>query len=95
VHSDDNDNEVDENEKVDYFIPGDLVLFTGHLYTPDYVYVDQYDRQSATIGVVLDSFSYGNYEKSIMYRVYWFRDMKITENVAGHLRLAYTRHLPE
>ena len=25
------------------FVPGDLVIFTGHLYSPDFVYVEQFD----------------------------------------------------
>ena len=73
----------------DHFVVGDLVIFTGYLYTPDYVYVDQYDARAPTTGIVIGNAS-GHYEQTL-YRVYWLRDGRTTEVVGGHLQLAYTR----
>tara|TARA_R110002020_G_scaffold63344_1_gene169160 strand:+ start:688 stop:945 length:258 start_codon:yes stop_codon:yes gene_type:complete len=66
---------------------GDLVVFTGHLYTPDYVYVEQYDQSRCTMGIIIDNKS--GWYRDVLYRVYWFRDARVTEVVGGHLRSPY------
>jgi|15BtaG_2_1085339.scaffolds.fasta_scaffold15243_3 hypothetical protein len=68
------------------FVRGDLVIFTGYLYTPDYVYIDQYEP-ARNMGIVIGPSS--DYYDGALYRVYWFRTKRITETTAGHMRLAY------
>ena len=75
-------------ERIDY-VPGDLVVFTGYLYTPDYIYAEQHDRALRTIGIVLGR-STGVYE-GVLYRVYWLREQRESEVVGDHLRLAYVK----
>jgi len=72
------------------YVKGDLVVFTGYLYTPDYIYIDQYDRNQLQVGIVLGTSQDGHYE-NVLYRVHWLRTNRISEVVAGHLRLAYTQ----
>jgi len=71
---------------IDEYTAGDLVIFTGYLYTPDYIYINQYEH-ARTIGIVLGHSS-GYYENGL-YRVYWLRTGRVTEVVGGHLKLAY------
>lgn len=68
------------------FVKGDLVIFTGYLYTPDYVYIDQYEP-ARSMGIVIGPAS--DYYDGAIYRVYWFRTKRITETIGGHMRLAY------
>jgi|TARA_R100001594_G_scaffold149233_1_gene206441 hypothetical protein len=74
----------------DIFVTGDLVMFTGYLYTPDYVYADQFARDRAQLGVVLGAVTHGQFE-DMLYRVHWLRTNRISEVVGAHLRLAYVR----
>ena len=76
-------------DSTDYFVAGDLVIFTGYMYTPDYVYVEQYNRDKHTLGVGLSTVD--NFYEHVLYRVYWFDTARVTEVVAGHMRLAYEK----
>jgi|ETNvirenome_6_85_1030632.scaffolds.fasta_scaffold26082_2 hypothetical protein len=87
---------MDESEKrrrpivdVEDYMVGDLVIFTGYLYTPDYVYADQYDYKHPNLGIVVGRVR--GYYENILYRVHWLREHRITEVVGGHIRLAYQR----
>jgi hypothetical protein len=71
----------------DQYIVGDLVIFIGYLYTPDYVYIEQYDA-SPLVGIVLGGGLYGQCDNKL-YRVHWFRTGRQSEVAASHLRLAY------
>ncbi len=73
---------------VDY-MPGDLVVFTGYLYSPDYTYTAAETRAEKNLGIVLGSA--GGHYKNVLYRVYWLHNSRETEVVGAHLRLAYTR----
>jgi hypothetical protein len=68
------------------FVVGDLVEFIGYHYTPDYYIVDE---EHESLGIVIERIStpgiYPN--KSWLYRVYWFKSRKVTETVAGHLKM--------
>jgi len=70
------------------YVPGDLVIFTGYLYTPDYVYLEQFEANHPNVGIVLGSCSPSYYE-NVLYRVYWLKTGRVTEVGATHLRLAY------
>jgi hypothetical protein len=71
---------------VNEFVVGDLVKFTGRLYSPDFVYIEQFDdKDEYGIVVGLGSGAYAN----ILYRVYWFNHGRVVETVAGHMQLAY------
>ncbi len=63
---------------------GDLVVFTGNLYTPDYVYVEHHDRTKLNMGIVIDNKN--GWYRDVIYQVYWFRGARVTEVVGGHLR---------
>jgi hypothetical protein len=76
--------------KVQYYVVGDLVIFTGHLYTPDYTYVEHYNYSKLKVGVVLGIIN-NNYYNDVLYRVYWLATGRITSTVSGHLKLAYTK----
>ena len=68
------------------FRRGDLVIFTGFLYTPDFMYTDNYG-DTRYLGIVLGpagALSYG-----AAYNVYWFNRGNCTYTVSSHLRLAY------
>jgi hypothetical protein len=66
------------------FVIGDLVLFTGYRYTPDFVYTQ---NEMPYMGIVVDVGRSPAHE--YMYSVYWFKTKRITATVAGHLELAY------
>ena len=76
-----------ERYAYEQYIVGDLVIFIGYLYTPDYVYVEQYDA-SPLVGIVLGGGLYSQYDNKV-YRVHWFRSGRQSEVAAGYLRLAY------
>ena len=85
---------MDEDKKrlwpvtdVEDYIVGDLVIFTGYLYTPDYVYADQYDYKHPNLGIVVGKVR-GHYE-DVLYRVHWLKEQRVTEVVGGHIKLAY------
>ena len=67
------------------FVPGDLVIFTGNLYSPDFVYVEQFDDKPE-YGVIIGP---GSAYSNVMYKVYWFNHGRIIDTVAGHMQLAY------
>jgi hypothetical protein len=73
------------NYDEEMFKVGDLVEFIGFNYTPDY-YVDN-DEQMMGLVVEEVSTSMGYITNAWLYRVYWFKTKKITEVVAGHLKL--------
>jgi len=73
---------------VEYMV-GDLVIFTGHLYSPDYTYTAEHTRAEKNLGIVLSTV--GGHYKNILYRVYWLNTARETEVVGSHLRLAYMR----
>jgi len=68
------------------FDVGDLVVFNGKLFTPDYTYVDQTIESYATVGIVVSAYAHGNYIDSCIYRVYWFKSGRSTQTISGHLR---------
>jgi hypothetical protein len=87
---------MDESEKqpwhnlyIDDYVVGDLVIFTGPPYTPDYIYADNYDYKHPNLGIVVGR-AFSHYE-DILYRVHWLREHRVTEVIAGHIRLAYQR----
>lgn len=75
-----------DKEEAKYSV-GDLVVFNGRLFTPDYTYVDQYNESYATVGMVVRVYAYGNYIDSCTYRVYWFKARRCTQVIGGHLRM--------
>lgn len=75
--------------EIDDYVAGDLVIFTGYLYSPDYVYAPEDTRAEKNLGIVLGTV--GGHYKNILYRVYWLQAGKETEVVGSHLRLAYVR----
>ena len=76
---------IDDYDAREY-VPGDLVVFTGHMFTPDFMYVEQFTGK-LDYGVVIES-KRGIYEDTL-YRVYWFGHGRIIDTVPGHMRLAY------
>jgi hypothetical protein len=68
------------------YVAGDLVVFTGHLFTPDFMYAEQFTGR-LDYGIVMGH-ARGAYSEYI-YRVYWFSHARIIETVPGHMRLAY------
>ena len=76
----------DPASEIDEYSIGDLVIFTGYLYTPDYIYMDQYDNVH-TIGIML-GINLTHY-KNVLYRVYWLKTGRIAEVVGTHLKLVY------
>lgn len=72
------------------YVKGDLVIFTGYAYAPDFVYVDDYAPMAKSIGVVIGDARNGYYS-DVLYRVYWFTSGHITTVVKDHLRLAYVK----
>ena len=78
------------DDKVQYYVAGDLVIFTGHLYTPDYTYVEHYDYSKLKVGIVLGTVN-DDYYNDVLYRVYWLASARTTSTVSGHLKLAYVR----
>ena len=81
--------DVDETSQ-EHYIPGDLVVFTGHLYSPDYVYAEHYNPTARTIGIVVGTS--GGPIADILYRVYWLKARRITEVVSGHIKLLYAQN---
>tara|TARA_Y100000593_G_C4309820_1_gene337807 strand:- start:1257 stop:1520 length:264 start_codon:yes stop_codon:yes gene_type:complete len=74
--------------KVEDYVIGDLVVYTGYLLSPDYLYVEQYDYTSLKVGIVLEAFS-DEYYNDKLYRVYWLGIGKTTTTISSHLKLAY------
>ena len=72
------------------FVKGDLVMFTGYDYTPDYVYIEDRSPGSGDLGIVISN-SRNGYYSDVLYRVYWLTTGHITTVVNDHLRLAYVR----
>jgi len=68
------------------FSVGDLVVFNGKLFTPDYTYVDQTIESYATVGIVVSVYAHGNYIDSHIYQVHWFKSGRTTQTISGHLR---------
>ncbi len=68
------------------FVEGDLVVFTGRMHSPDFVYVEQFDDRPE-YGVVIGRA--GGPYSNVLYRVYWFNHERVIETVGGHMRLAY------
>tara|TARA_Y100000994_G_scaffold8416_1_gene7076 strand:- start:504 stop:779 length:276 start_codon:yes stop_codon:yes gene_type:complete len=76
--------------EAEHFVIGDLVTFTGYLYTPDYVYTEEELRGKMQLGIVIGTTKSGYYE-NILYRVHWLRTARVTEVVSAHLHLVYLR----
>ena len=74
----------------DNFMVGDLVAFTGYLYTPDYVYEQEQLRGKLKLGIVLGTANSGYYE-NLLYRVHWLNTGRVSEVVGAHLHLVYLR----
>jgi hypothetical protein len=70
------------------FVAGDLVTFTGYLYTPDYVYNEEQAQGKMQLGIVLGIVGGGYYENRL-YRVHWLKSGRISEVVGDHLHLVY------
>lgn len=66
------------------FVTGDLVIFTGYRYTPDFIYTQ---NEMPYLGIVVGAGRSAAGEG--MYSVYWFKTRRVTSTVAGHLELAY------
>jgi hypothetical protein len=79
-----------DNYDIVTFRVGDLVEFIGFNYTPDY-YIE--DDEKHMMGIVVETIgAQGVYiTKAWMYRVYWFKTNRVTETVAGHLKLVRMR----
>ncbi len=75
----------------DIFVIGDLVAFTGYLYTPDYVYAEDQMRGRLQLGIVVGNVSGGHYEAKL-YRVHWLNSGRVSEVVRDHLHLVYLRN---
>jgi len=68
------------------YVLGDLVRFTGYLFSPDFVYdADFGDELGIVVGLHM------GYSPAVLYRIYWLKTGRITETVAGHIKLAYVR----
>ena len=81
-------------DKAELFKVGDLVQFIGYNYTPDY-YID--DDSNNMMGIVIEEVVMKSVyvtSSTWMYRVYWFKTKKITDVVAGHLKLVYNSGPP-
>ena len=76
--------------KAHSYVVGDLVVFTGHIHSPDYTYVEHYDYETLRVGIVLDIVNDEYYNDSL-YRVYWLKADRTTTTISSHLKLAYTR----
>ena len=72
------------------YVVGDLVVFTGHVHSPDYTYVEHYDYKTLKVGIVLDIVN-DEYYNDALYRVYWLKSARTTTTISSHLKLAYTR----
>tara|TARA_R110002020_G_scaffold458425_1_gene675791 strand:+ start:639 stop:932 length:294 start_codon:yes stop_codon:yes gene_type:complete len=72
----------------DHFVfgVGDLVEFIGYHYTPDYYMIEE---DQLSLGIVIELVGLQDtYAHNVwLYKVYWFKSKKITETVAGHLKL--------
>ena len=73
-----------DNYDADPYQIGDLVEFIGFNYTPDYYYEDMHERR---YGLIVETIPSMLATKTWLYRVYWFKEGKTTETVAGHLRM--------
>jgi hypothetical protein len=77
-------------DDAELFKVGDLVEFIGYNYTPDYYVHD--DEYANMLGIVVEEVVMTSMyitSSTWMYRVYWFKTKKITDIVAGHLKLVY------
>lgn len=76
----------------DNFMAGDLVAFTGYLYTPDYVYEQEQLRGKLKLGIVLGTVLgtvHSGYYENLLYRVHWLNTGRVSEVVGAHLHLVY------
>jgi len=73
----------------EYYLIGDLVVFTGYTYSPDYAYVEQHIPASRAVGIVVSTVN--GYYQDVLYRVYWLKTARITQVVSGHLKLLYAQ----
>ena len=69
---------------------GDLVVFCGYNYTPDFIIYDP--TRDGTMGIVirrLSNISVNMAPNSLYrgYRVYWFKSRDITTEIRDHLKL--------
>ena len=80
---------ADHNNTPAELVAGDLVVFTGYTYTPDYAYREHYNKDPE-LGIVIRP-ARGNYHAGI-YKIFWLKTGRSTECQVGHLRLAYTEH---
>ncbi len=69
------------------YVVGDLVRFTGYLFSPDFVYDTGFEEElGIVVGVDMISYAPG-----VIYRIYWLKTGRVTETAAGHIKLAYVR----
>jgi hypothetical protein len=73
----------------DYYLIGDLVVFTGDTYSPDYVYVEQYIPARRAVGIVVATVN--GYYQDVLYRVYWLKTGRITQVASVHIKLLYAQ----
>jgi len=76
----------DKGAEIRRFNKGDLVVFTGHRYSPDFVYHDGFE-DDYHLGIVLGPVG-GLTHPYIIYHVYWFRVGRIVHTIASHMKLA-------
>ncbi len=79
------DSNIGDYAKAEYVV-GDLVVFTGRLFSPDFMYIEQFTGKKE-YGIVVGP-ARGAYANT-MYRVYWFNHGRVVDTVPGHMRLAY------
>ena len=66
------------------FVVGDLVYYTGVLYTSDRPRVGERD-DSKRVGIVINVSTMAFHT----YSVYWLKDQLVSNHVANHLELVY------
>jgi hypothetical protein len=77
----------EKDDETRRFNKGDLVVFTGHRYSPDFVYHDGFE-DDYHLGIVLGPANSLTHPY-IIYYVYWFRIGRIVHTIASHMKLAY------
>ena len=79
----------DQPQVADYVV-GDLVIYTGHILSHDYLYGahSSIDYRKLKAGIVLEAIN-DEYYNNTLYRVYWLGIGKVTTTISSHLKLAY------
>jgi hypothetical protein len=67
---------------------GDLVIFNGYHYTPEYLLIDDNDGSLGIITEVKINSPIGklSYDAYVLYTVFWFTSGKSTTEVGEHLK---------